>query len=81
MAQYKDDRYWVDVPSRGPLAAIDAELGIDSGPEPDVHVYCGLTMVGPTGPVPCKCHRYCDPRWCMTAAREADDYNNEGYDD
>ena len=48
---------------------IDAELGIeDTGPEPDVHSWCGLTAVRDGKVVPCKCHRYCDPRWCMEAA-------------
>jgi len=32
------------------------------------HVLCGLSMVGPNGPVPCDCHRYCDPVVCEYAA-------------
>jgi hypothetical protein len=50
-------------------AILNAETwDIETEAEAPQHVDCGLTMVGPMGPVPCTCHRSCDPVTCPIAA-------------
>jgi hypothetical protein len=55
---------------------------VGSGPEPDVHVKCGQMMRTEGVLMDCSCHRYCDPRWCRSAAKHQqrlDEMDDDNY--